>query len=88
VQHALGVGVVEGLAEGPEQGEGLGGGQRRLRHPVVERPVGHVLDDHVRLAGVLPVVEDGEDVAVAQLGDRARLALEPIPRVRRGPDRR
>jgi len=88
VQHALLVGVVEGLAERPEEGKGLAGGQRRLRHPVIERPVRHVLDDHVGLPRVLAEVEDGQDMAVAQAGNRARLALEPIPRVSRRTDRR
>src|SRR5205085_4834213 len=76
VQDALGVGIVKGLGQRPEEGDGLHRIERLLRHPLQQGTTGHELDDHVGLAVELAVIEDGQDVAVPELGDGPRLALE------------
>jgi hypothetical protein len=50
---------------------------------LLERLAVDVLEDDVRVTGVLAGVDDVDDVRVRQLGDRARLAPEALelPRV-------
>ena len=78
MDDALGVGVVEGVAERLQDVERLLGLQRLLGKPLLEGAVGHVLGDHVGLSVEVAEIEHREDVAVAEPGHRPGLPLEPL----------
>jgi hypothetical protein len=81
VHDALTMGASEGVGDLRAEADGLSGGNRAALQPPMERLAFDVLHHQEIDAVLMPDVVQRADVRMIQLRDRARLSVEPLPRL-------